>query len=104
MKPVNPELKKYINFYNNKRAHSSLGYITPRQYESTIKTYVPIKYRRQILHVDINACFAQYECLLNPSLKGKNSNNGDEIMGTDLIIFLTKKTQNMIKYKCIKKK
>lgn len=66
------EFKKYINFYNNKRAHSSLGYITPRQYESTIRTYVPIKYRRQILHVDINACFAQYECLLNPSLKGKN--------------------------------
>jgi len=24
-------------------------------------------------------------------------------MGTDLIIFLTKKTQNMIKYKCIKR-
>ncbi len=66
------ELKKYINFYNNKRAHSSLGYITPRQYESTIRTYVPIKYRRHILHVDINACFAQYECLLNPNLKGKN--------------------------------
>ena len=66
------ELKKYINFYNNRRAHSSLGYLTPRQYESTVKTYVPIKYRRQILHVDINACFAQYECLLNPSLKGKN--------------------------------
>ena len=66
------ELKKYINFYNNNRAHSSLGYITPREYESTIRTYVPIKYRRQILHVDINACFAQYECILNPSLKGKN--------------------------------
>lgn len=66
------ELKKYINFYNNKRVHSSLGYLTPRQYESTVKTYVPIKYRRQILHVDINACFAQYECMLNPSLKGKN--------------------------------
>ena len=66
------ELKKYINFYNNRRAHSSLGYLNPRQHESTVKTYVPIKYRRQILHVDINACFAQYECLLNPSLKGKN--------------------------------
>lgn len=66
------QLKRYINFYNNKRAHSSLGYVTPRQYESTISTYVPIKYRRQILHVDINACFAQYECMLKPSLKGKN--------------------------------
>lgn len=66
------QLKRYINFYNNKRAHSSLGYITPRQYESTIRTYIPIKYQRQILHIDINACFAQYECLLNPSLKGKN--------------------------------
>ena len=27
-----------------------------------------------------------------------------EIMGTDLIIFLTKKTQNVIKYECIKRK
>ena len=69
---IGDQLKKYINFYNNRRAHSSLGYITPRQYESTIKTYVPIKYRRQILHIDINACFAQYECMLNPNLKGKN--------------------------------
>ena len=70
------ELKKYINFYNNKRAHSSLGYITPREYESTIRTYVPIKYRRHILHMDINACFAQYECMLNPSLKGIVYNSG----------------------------
>ena len=28
----------------------------------------------------------------------------ERIMGTDLIIFLTKKTQNVIKYECIKKK
>lgn len=64
-------LTKYINFYNNKRVHSSIGYITPRQYESTIKTYIPIKYRRDIMHVDINACYAQYEVMMNPSLKGK---------------------------------
>ena len=32
------------------------------------------------------------------------SNAIQKIMGTDLIIFLTKKTQNVIKYECIKRK